>query len=67
MLTLVTRPLTTPPIPRTRLDKLFTDGRYGLRERVLWRMLYETGTWSALHIRPIFREYYGDPVRQAPT
>jgi integrase len=25
-----------------RLDKLFTDDRYGLRERVLWRMLYET-------------------------
>lgn len=29
-------------IPRTRLDKLFTDDRHGLRERVLWRMLYET-------------------------
>jgi site-specific recombinase XerD len=29
-------------IPRTRLEKLFTDGRHGLRERVLWRMLYET-------------------------
>lgn len=29
-------------IPRARLDKLFVDDRHGLRERVLWRMLYET-------------------------
>jgi Phage integrase family len=29
-------------IPRARLDKLFTDDRHDLRERVLWRMLYET-------------------------
>ncbi|WP_211370137.1 site-specific integrase [Nonomuraea turkmeniaca] len=29
-------------IPRSRLDKLFTDNQRGLRERVLWRMLYET-------------------------
>jgi len=29
-------------IPRTRLDRLFTDDRNPLRERVLWRMLYET-------------------------
>ena len=29
-------------IPRTRLEKLLADGRHGLRERVLWRMLYET-------------------------
>jgi integrase len=29
-------------IPRARLDKLLTDDRHGLRERVLWRMLYET-------------------------
>jgi site-specific recombinase XerD len=29
-------------IPQARLDKLFTDDRHGLRERVLWRMLYET-------------------------
>ncbi|WP_205314755.1 site-specific integrase [Nonomuraea lactucae] len=29
-------------IPRARLDKLFTDNQHGLRERVLWRMLYET-------------------------
>ncbi|MEU4411306.1 tyrosine-type recombinase/integrase [Streptosporangium sp. NPDC023963] len=29
-------------IPRARLDKLFTDDRHRLRERVLWRMLYET-------------------------
>jgi hypothetical protein len=26
-------------IPRARLDKLLTDDRHGLRERVLWRML----------------------------
>jgi len=29
-------------IPRSRLERLFTDDRCGLRERVLWRMLYET-------------------------
>jgi len=29
-------------IPRARLEKLLADGRHGLRERVLWRMLYET-------------------------
>jgi integrase len=29
-------------IPRARLEKLFADGKRGLRERVLWRMLYET-------------------------
>jgi len=29
-------------IPRARLERLFTDNRHGLRERVLWRMLYET-------------------------
>ena len=29
-------------IPRTRLEKMFTDDKRGLRERVLWRMLYET-------------------------
>jgi integrase len=29
-------------IPRARLERLFTDDRHGLRERVLWRMLYET-------------------------
>jgi site-specific recombinase XerC len=28
-------------IPRARLDRLLTDDRHGLRERVLWRMLYE--------------------------
>jgi site-specific recombinase XerD len=28
--------------PRAHLDKLLTDDRHGLRERVLWRMLYET-------------------------
>jgi integrase len=31
-------------IPRARLDKLLTDDQHGLRERVLWRMLYETAT-----------------------
>jgi len=29
-------------IPRTRLDTLFTSDQHGLRERVLWRALYET-------------------------
>jgi site-specific recombinase XerD len=29
-------------IPRARLERLFTDDRHPLRERVLWRMLYET-------------------------
>ncbi len=29
-------------IPRARLEKLLADDRHGLRERVLWRMLYET-------------------------
>jgi site-specific recombinase XerD len=29
-------------IPTARLDKLFTDDRAALRERVLWRMVYET-------------------------
>jgi integrase len=29
-------------IPRARLEKLFADDKRGLRERVLWRMLYET-------------------------
>ena len=29
-------------IPHTRLTKLLTDDRHDLRERVLWRMLYET-------------------------
>ncbi|MFI7537870.1 tyrosine-type recombinase/integrase [Streptosporangium sp. NPDC049376] len=29
-------------IPRTRLETLFTDTSHALRERVLWRLLYET-------------------------
>ncbi|MBG6089569.1 tyrosine-type recombinase/integrase [Actinomadura viridis] len=29
-------------IPRARLDKLLADDTHALRERVLWRMLYET-------------------------
>jgi site-specific recombinase XerD len=29
-------------IPATRLETLFADERHGLRERLLWRMLYET-------------------------
>jgi site-specific recombinase XerD len=29
-------------IPYARLEELFTDDRYPLRERVLWRLLYET-------------------------
>ena len=30
-------------IPRARLERLFADDRNALRERVLWRFLYETG------------------------
>jgi hypothetical protein len=37
-----TRPPRRPRHPRARLDRLFTGDRHGLRERVLWRMLYET-------------------------
>ncbi|MBB4942789.1 integrase [Streptosporangium album] len=29
-------------IPRTRLESLFTDPAHALRERVLWRLLYDT-------------------------
>ena len=29
-------------IPLARLEALFTDGRHALRERVLWRLLYDT-------------------------
>jgi site-specific recombinase XerD len=29
-------------IPRVQLERLFTDDQHPLRERVLWRMLYET-------------------------
>jgi len=29
-------------IPRARLEKLFTDNRFALRERVFWRLAYET-------------------------
>ncbi|NRQ37092.1 tyrosine-type recombinase/integrase [Nonomuraea sp. NN258] len=29
-------------IPAARLDKLFTDPKHALRERVLWRLLYDT-------------------------
>ncbi|MEQ4723706.1 site-specific integrase [Nonomuraea sp. B19D2] len=29
-------------IPAARLEKLFTDDRHPLRERLLWRLLYET-------------------------
>jgi len=29
-------------IPRARLERLFGDDRFALRERVLWRMTYET-------------------------
>jgi integrase len=29
-------------IPAARLEKLFTDDRHPLRERTLWRLLYET-------------------------
>jgi site-specific recombinase XerC len=36
-------------IPRTRLDTLFTDDRHGLRERVLWRLAYETAARESRH------------------
>ncbi|MFI6180182.1 tyrosine-type recombinase/integrase [Nonomuraea sp. NPDC051191] len=29
-------------LPAARLDKLFTDPAHALRERVLWRLLYDT-------------------------
>ncbi|RSN02947.1 plasmid multimer resolution protein pmrA [Nonomuraea sp. WAC 01424] len=29
-------------IPRTRLERLFTDPAHALREKVLWRLLYDT-------------------------
>jgi len=29
-------------VPRARLERLFTDDRFPLRERVLWRLAYET-------------------------
>ncbi|MFI6180454.1 hypothetical protein ACIA8R_33275 [Nonomuraea sp. NPDC051191] len=29
-------------IPRTRLETLFTDPAHALREKVLWRLLYDT-------------------------
>jgi site-specific recombinase XerC len=38
-------------IPRARLERLFTDDRNDLRERVLWRMLYSLNfTEAALRI-----------------
>ncbi len=48
-------------IPRARLDKLLTDDRHGLRERVLWRMLYETaaraGELLSLNIEDLDLEF----------
>src|SRR5208282_275904 len=48
-------------IPRARLDKLLTDDRHGLRERVLWRMLYETaaraGELLSLNIEDLNLEF----------
>ncbi|MFD1538206.1 hypothetical protein [Nonomuraea guangzhouensis] len=35
-------------IPRARLEKLFTDDAHALRERVLWRLLYETAARAEL-------------------
>ena len=34
-------------IPRTRLETLFTDPAHALRERVLWRLLYDTAARAA--------------------
>src|SRR3984893_14031839 len=49
------------PPPRARLDKLLTDDRHGLRERVLWRMLYETaaraGELLSLNIEDLDLEF----------
>jgi integrase len=36
------RPPRRPRDPRTRLDKLLADDAHALRERLLWRLLYET-------------------------
>ena len=48
-------------IPRARLDKLLTDDRHGPRERVLWRMLYETaaraGELLSLNIEDLDLEF----------
>jgi site-specific recombinase XerC len=47
-------------IPRARLDKLLTDDRHGLRERVLWRMLYQTaraGELLSLNIEDLDLEF----------
>ncbi|WP_220039886.1 tyrosine-type recombinase/integrase [Nonomuraea aridisoli] len=33
-------------IPAARLDSLFTDPKHALRERLLWRLLYDTGRQS---------------------
>ncbi|MGH3754719.1 MAG: tyrosine-type recombinase/integrase [Pseudonocardiaceae bacterium] len=54
-------------IPRARLDKLFTDDRHGLRERVLWRMPYETAARAeellSLNIEDLDLEFRPGRVR----
>jgi integrase len=54
-------------IPRARLDRLLTDDRHGLRERVLWRMLYETAARAseilALNVEDLDLEQRRAPVR----
>src|ERR1039457_5538633 len=53
--------------PRARLDKLFTDDRNDLRERVLWRMLHETaaraGELLSLDIEDLDLEFRRGRVR----
>jgi integrase len=53
-------------IPRARLDKLFTDDRHDLRERVLWRALYETAARAeellSLNIEDLDLEFRRDRV-----
>lgn len=48
-------------IPRARLEALFADDRHPLRERVLWRMLYETaargGELLSLNIEDLDPEF----------
>ncbi|MGJ6969692.1 tyrosine-type recombinase/integrase [Streptosporangium sp. G11] len=54
-------------IPRTRLDKLFTDDRHSLRERVFWRMLHETAARAeeilSLNIEDLDLEFRRGRVR----
>ncbi|MEV0200082.1 site-specific integrase [Nonomuraea sp. NPDC050691] len=48
-------------IPATRLDKLFTDPARALRERLLWRLLYDTAARAeeilTLNVEDLDREF----------